>query len=76
MHLVDDIVVGIGQTHHGSAGSGGHPGPGTRVRISLDKDGLRRRASGTNAVDGCLVQLIDQGVVHVVIFVVGVEDDV
>jgi hypothetical protein len=33
-------------------------------------------ACGSDAVDGCLVEVSNEGVVHIVVFVVGVEDDV
>lgn len=36
---------------------------------------MARRTSRTYAVDGSLVELRNEGVVHVVVLVVGIEDD-
>ena len=49
--------------------------PGTRPRVALNEDVLASGASGADGVDGGLVELADERVVHVVVLVVGVEDD-
>lgn len=49
--------------------------PGTAPRVALDEDVLARGAGAADGVDGGLVQLVDKRVVHVVVLVVGVEDD-
>lgn len=54
---------------------GTNPCPGAGPGIAFDKDGLRGSARRPDAVDGRLVEPEHQRVVHVVILVVGVEDD-
>lgn len=49
--------------------------PSTTPRVALDEDVLGRGAGVADGVDGGLVQLVDERVVHVVVLVVGVEDD-
>lgn len=49
------------------------PRPTPRVRLQPDK--LARRAAVPDAVDGRLVEVRHELVVHVVVLVVGVEDD-
>lgn len=73
MHLVDDLVLRVGQGLEVVVDLG--PGPGARVRVALDEDVLGGGAGGADAVDGGLVQVQDECLVHVVVLVVGVEDD-
>ena len=73
VHLVDDLVLGVGQGNQVSVDRG--PGPGTRVRVALDEDVLRGGARATDGGDGGLVEVEDEGLVHIVVLVVGVEDD-
>lgn len=82
MHLVDQLVAGVGEGAHclgvGEAGRGvlcGRPGPGAGVGVAFGCDVLGGRAGGADAVDGGLVELDDEVLVHVVEFVVRVEDD-
>lgn len=49
--------------------------PCATPRISLQPDKLPRRPSITNPINSRLVQVRHQPVVHVVVLVVGVEDD-
>lgn len=73
VHLVDDLVLGIGQGLEVVVDRG--PGPRAGVRVALDEDVLRGGACCPDAVDGGLVQVQDEGLVHVVVLIVGVEDD-
>lgn len=68
MHLVDDLVLGVGQTLHVVVVAG--PGPGAGPGIALDEDVLGGGTSGTDTVDGSLVQVEDEGLIHVVVLVV------
>lgn len=52
-----------------------YPSPSTGVGISLHKDVLARGTSRPDAVDGSLVELCNEGVVHVMVLIVGVEDN-
>lgn len=73
MHLVDDLVLRVIQVLQVVVVVS--PGPGPGVGIALDKDVLRGCASGTDPVDGSLVQVQNERLVHVVVLVVCVEDD-
>lgn len=73
VHLVDDLVLRVRQGLEVVVDR--RPGPGARVRVALDEDVLRGSPRGPDAVDGGLVQVQDESLVHVVVFVVGVEDD-
>jgi hypothetical protein len=52
-----------------------YPEPSARVRVTLHKDVLAGGPGSTNAVDGSLVKLRNERVGHVMVLVVGVEDD-
>ena len=79
MHLVDELVGGVGEAAHGGAVVAGAvvvvPRPGARVGVAFRCDVLGGGAGGADAVDGGLVEGDDEGLVHVVVLVVGVEDD-
>lgn len=79
VHLVEELLAGgirrISQVLESVAGAALDPVPGTRVRVTLDPDVLGRGTRSTDVGDGGLVQVVDQRVVHVVVLVVGVEDD-
>lgn len=45
------------------------------VRVALGKDVLARGTGCTDTVDGSLVEVEHQSLVHVVVFVIGVEDN-
>lgn len=68
MHLVDELVLGIRQT--AQVVVVGSPRPGTGVGVALGEDVLGGSAGGTDTVDGGLVQVQDEGLVHVVVLVV------
>lgn len=76
MHLIDNVILRIGQGSHRGVGSGGNPCPCTGVGISFYEDGLGCGSCSSDAIDGCLVKVSNEGIVHVVVFIVGVEDDV
>lgn len=76
VHLIDDVVGRIRQAEEAVAVAAGDPGPGAAVGVAFDKDGLRGGAGGADAVDGGLVETHDELLVHVVVFVVGVEQNV
>lgn len=75
VHLVDEQVVDrVGDVAHVLAVTRGSPGPGSRVRGSLDEDVLAGGAGATNTVDAGLVELCGLGVGgHVVGLVDAVE---
>jgi len=73
VHLVDDVVGWIRQAEKAVAVAAGDPSPGAAVGIAFDEDGLRGGAGGADAVDGGLVEGDHELLVHVVVFVVGVE---
>lgn len=52
-----------------------YPSPSAGVGITLHEDVLTRSTGRPNAVDGSLVELRNEGVVHIVILIVGVKDD-
>ena len=54
---------------------GAYPCPGAGPGVALDEDVLRCGACCADTVDGGLVKAEDERVVHVVILIVGVEDD-
>ena len=55
--------------------TGTNPGPRARPGIALDKDGLGGGARRPNPVNGRLVEPEHERVVHVVILIVGIEND-
>lgn len=52
-----------------------YPSPSAAVGVFLDKDALACGTSRPDAVDGGLVELRNETVVHVMVLIVGVEDD-
>jgi len=52
-----------------------YPSPSASVRVTFHEDVLARGTGRADAVDSGLVELCDEGVVHVVVLIVGVEDD-
>ena len=72
VHLVHQVVGAVGERFQVVVDAG--PGPGARPGVAFDKNRLRCRSGCADAVDGSLVEVKDQGLVHVVIFIVGVED--
>ena len=64
--------MAVGFARRGVYGCG--PGPGAGVGVAFGCDVLGRGACCADAVDGGLVELDDEGLGHVVVFVVGVED--
>ena len=79
MHLVDDLVLWVGEVAHGGAVVARAvvqgPRPCTGVCVAFGRDVLCRGSPCADTVDGGLVEADDEGLVHVVVFVVGVEDD-
>lgn len=79
VHLVDNQgavgASGVGQGGHGGGCPAGNPGPCSGVGVSLDKDVLCGGARSPDTIDSGLVELAHEGVVHVMVFVVCVEDD-
>ena len=73
VHLIDDSVVGVGQCFQVVIDGG--PGPCTGVAVAFHVDVLACGASSPDGIDGGLVEVQDKGLVHVMIFVVGIEDD-
>lgn len=73
VHLVDDLVLRVGKGDH--VGVGHVPGPGARPLVTLDENVLGSGTGGTDTVDGGLVEVEDKGLVHGVVLVVGIEDD-
>ena len=68
MHLVDDLVGGVGERFHVVVDL--NPGPGAGPGVAFDEDVLGCGSCGADAVDGGLVEVENEGLVHVVIFVV------
>lgn len=68
MHLVDNLVLGVGQGLEVVVVGG--PGPGTGIGVAFHEDVLAGSASGTNSVNGSLVEVKDEGLVEVVVLVV------
>lgn len=75
MHLVDDLVLRILKVLKSVTVTAGDPAVSTSVGVTLDKDVLRGGAGLADAVNGSLVESSDDRVIHVVVLVVGVEDD-
>jgi hypothetical protein len=74
MHLIDNIIIRIRKIYHCGVRVRGNPRPCPGIGIALYEDGLRCGAGGADAVYGCLVKVEDEGVSHIAVFVVGVED--
>lgn len=55
MHLVDDLVLGIGQGLEVVVCGG--PFPGARVGVAFDEDVLGFGAGGADAINGGLVEV-------------------
>ena len=68
MHLIDDLVLGIGELLQVVVVVGPLPRPG--VLVAFDEDVLGLGTRGADAVDGGLVEVQHKGLVHVVVFVV------
>lgn len=73
VHLVDELVLGVAQVLQVVVGL--NPVPGAGPGVTLGENVLAGSASGTDGVNGSLVEVEDEGLVHVVVLVVGVEDD-
>ena len=73
MHLIRDIVLGVGESNQAGGIPGGHPAPRAGPRIPLDKNQLLR-ARRPNPIDARLVQVEHELLVEIVVLVVGVED--
>lgn len=73
VHLVDDLVLGVGKGNQ--VGVGHVPGPGARPLVTLNENVLGSCTGGTDTVNGGLVEVEDKGLVHGVVLVVGIEDD-
>lgn len=72
MHLVDELVLGVSQSLHVVVDVGPRPGAGPLV--AFDKDVLSGTGSA-DTVDGGLVEVKNEGLVHGVVLVVGIEHD-
>ena len=72
VHLVDELVLGIGEG--GEVGVGRVPCPGAGPGVAFGEDVLRGGAGAADGVDGGLVEVEDEVLVHVVVFIVDVED--
>lgn len=68
MHFIDDLVFGVGQILHVVVDV--DPRPGAGPGVAFDEDVLAGRTCGADAVNGCLVEVQHEILVHVVIFVV------
>lgn len=73
MHLIHNLILRIRQA--GEVIIRPIPVPRARPRIALDEDVLTRRTRRADPVNGRLVELQHERLVHVVVLVVGVEDD-
>ena len=71
VHFVDDLVLWVLEVLEVVVGD--VPGPGAGVGVAFDEDGLAGGASGTNAVDGCLVHVENIGLVCVIVSDLGVS---
>jgi hypothetical protein len=67
VHLVDELVLRIFEGTEGGAVAGGYPRPGAGPAVAFGRDVLRGGASGADAVDGGLVEVEDELLVHVVV---------
>lgn len=72
MHLVDDLVGWVGERHQVRVDA--RPRPRAGVGVAFDEDVLRGGANIADGGDGGLVHVEDEGLVLVVVLVVGVED--
>lgn len=68
VHLIDDLVLAVGQARQVVVV--GSPVPGTGVGVTLDEDVLCGGTSGTDTVDSSLVEVQNQGLLHVMVLVV------
>ena len=75
VHLVYQFVLWVFQINHTGAVAGGNPRPCASPAVALRGDVLFCGACGADAVDGGLVEVEDELLVHVMVFVVCVEDD-
>ena len=75
VHLVDELVLRVFEVDERGGVAGADPGPGAGPRVAFGRDVLGGGAGGAHAVDGGLVEVEDELLVHVVVLVVGVEDD-
>ena len=89
MHFVHDLVKRVGESLVvlatgviGERGGSTHlhvvvdigPRPSTRPLVTLNKDSLGS-ASSTNTVDSSLVQVQNKSLIHGVVLIVSVKDD-
>jgi len=72
---INNLILRICQVLHRRRGPRIHKVPGAGPRVALYKDPLRCRPRRADAVDGGLIQPGHECVVHVVVLVVGVEDN-
>ena len=75
MHLEDQLILRIDKGPHGVGIAARDPGPGAGPAVAFGGDVLGVGTGGADAVDGGLVEVDNEGLVHVVVFVVRVEDD-
>jgi hypothetical protein len=68
VHLVDNLVLSVSQALHVVVVIS--PGPSTGPGIALNENVLGRGTGSTNTVDGSLVQVENQSLVHIVVLVV------
>lgn len=68
MHLVHDLVLRVGEGLQVVVYV--DPGPGAGPGVAFDEDVLRGGACGADAVDCGLVEVQDELLVHLVVFVV------
>lgn len=75
MHLIDSAIRWVSQVHKARPVAARNPRVGSAPGVALDPDILGPCASGSNGIDGSLVQVSDELIPHPVKLVVGVEDD-
>jgi hypothetical protein len=75
VHLVDELVLRVLEGDEAGGVARRDPGPGAGPRVALGRDVLLCGARCADAVDGGLVQVEDELLVHVVELVARVEDD-
>jgi hypothetical protein len=68
VHLVDDLVLGVGEGLEVVVVGG--PRVGAAPGVALDEDVLAGGASSTDSINGGLVQVQDEGLVKIVVLVV------
>jgi hypothetical protein len=68
VHLVDDLILRVGEGLEVVVDGG--PGPRAGPRVALDENVLRRGACSTDGVDGSLVEVEHERLVHVMVLVV------